>query len=47
VCPRRLAETIGRGKARAVTEIGFPADYSPAYTMGGSGGGIAYNQERV
>ncbi|HEY9906688.1 MAG TPA: carbamoyl-phosphate synthase large subunit [Thermosynechococcaceae cyanobacterium] len=45
VCPSGLAETLE--EARAVgREIGsYPLIIRPAYTMGGSGGGIAYNQE--
>ena len=30
---------------RALTEIGFPTVIRPAFTMGGAGGGIAYNVE--
>ncbi|MHB8765746.1 MAG: carbamoyl-phosphate synthase large subunit [Deferrisomatales bacterium] len=30
---------------RIVDEIGFPAILRPSFTMGGSGGGIAYNRE--
>jgi carbamoyl-phosphate synthase large subunit len=29
----------------AIDEIGFPAIIRPAYTLGGTGGGIAYNRE--
>src|SRR5690606_14695162 len=29
----------------ALKEIGFPAIIRPSFTMGGSGGGIAYNRE--
>jgi carbamoyl-phosphate synthase large subunit len=45
VCPSGLAETLE--EARAVgREIGsYPLIIRPAFTMGGSGGGIAYNQE--
>jgi len=31
---------------RAATDIGFPCIIRPSFTMGGSGGGIAYNQEQ-
>jgi carbamoyl-phosphate synthase large subunit len=45
VCPSGLAETM----AEAITigqEIGsYPLIIRPAYTLGGTGGGIAYNQE--
>ncbi len=30
---------------RILEEIGFPAVIRPSFTMGGSGGGIAYNRE--
>jgi carbamoyl-phosphate synthase large subunit len=29
----------------AISELGFPAILRPAFTLGGTGGGIAYNQE--
>jgi len=32
---------------KAVEDIGFPAIIRPAFTMGGSGGGIAYNLEEL
>ncbi|MFA5098131.1 MAG: carbamoyl-phosphate synthase large subunit [Candidatus Margulisiibacteriota bacterium] len=32
---------------KAIDEIGFPAIIRPAFTMGGSGGGIAYNLEEL
>jgi carbamoyl-phosphate synthase large subunit len=43
-CPRsRLVTSVA--EARAVTaEIGFPAILRPSFTLGGSGGGIAYNR---
>ncbi|MFK8185975.1 MAG: carbamoyl-phosphate synthase large subunit [Phormidesmis sp.] len=45
VCPSGLAETMD--EARIIgKEIGsYPLIIRPAFTMGGSGGGIAYNQE--
>jgi carbamoyl-phosphate synthase large subunit len=45
VCPSGLAETLE--EARAIGhEIGsYPLIIRPAFTMGGTGGGIAYNQE--
>jgi len=45
VCPSGLATTLE--EARQIGhEIGsYPLIIRPAYTMGGSGGGIAYNQE--
>ncbi len=45
VCPSGLAETMDESKAIG-QEIGsYPLIIRPAFTMGGSGGGIAYNQE--
>ena len=45
VCPSGLAHTMAEAKVIG-REIGmFPLIIRPAYTMGGSGGGIAYNQE--
>lgn len=45
VCPSGLAHTMEEAKTIG-REIGsFPLIIRPAFTMGGSGGGIAYNQE--
>ncbi|MBG1262756.1 carbamoyl-phosphate synthase large subunit [Nostoc commune] len=45
VCPSDTAETLEEAKAVA-RQIGtYPLIIRPAFTMGGSGGGIAYNQE--
>ncbi|MEM9947321.1 MAG: carbamoyl-phosphate synthase large subunit, partial [Cyanobacteria bacterium P01_D01_bin.36] len=45
VCPSGLAETMDEAKEIG-KEIGsYPLIIRPAFTMGGSGGGIAYNQE--
>lgn len=45
VCPSGLAETMAEAKIIG-EEIGsYPLIIRPAFTMGGSGGGIAYNQE--
>ncbi|MEL6937698.1 MAG: carbamoyl-phosphate synthase large subunit [Cyanobacteria bacterium J06598_1] len=45
VCPSGLAETMDEAKVIG-EEIGsYPLIIRPAFTMGGSGGGIAYNQE--
>lgn len=45
VCPSGLAETFDEAKVIG-KEIGsYPLIIRPAFTMGGSGGGIAYNQE--
>ena len=45
VCPSGLAETLEEAR-QVAQEIGtYPLIIRPAFTMGGSGGGIAYNQE--
>ena len=45
VCPSGLAETMDEARQIAV-QIGiFPLIIRPAFTLGGTGGGIAYNQE--
>jgi carbamoyl-phosphate synthase large subunit len=45
VCPSGLAETMAEAKQIA-QEIGsYPLIIRPAFTLGGTGGGIAYNQE--
>ena len=44
-CPRsRIAHTMEEALA-VQSEIGFPTVIRPSFTMGGSGGGIAYNRE--
>ncbi|MBW4484667.1 MAG: carbamoyl-phosphate synthase large subunit [Tildeniella torsiva UHER 1998/13D] len=45
VCPSGLAETMDEAKEIAKQIGTFPLIIRPAYTMGGTGGGIAYNQE--
>jgi carbamoyl-phosphate synthase large subunit len=40
----RMAKTLEEGLA-AVVEVGFPVVIRPSFTLGGSGGGIAYNRE--
>jgi carbamoyl-phosphate synthase large subunit len=45
VCPSGLAETMDEAKQIAKQIGSFPLIIRPAYTMGGTGGGIAYNQE--
>ncbi|HEY0990837.1 MAG TPA: carbamoyl-phosphate synthase large subunit [Kofleriaceae bacterium] len=43
-CPRsRMVHSVAEARA-CVDEIGFPAILRPSFTMGGSGGGIAYNR---
>jgi carbamoyl-phosphate synthase large subunit len=45
VCPSGLAETMAEAK-QIGQEIGsYPLIIRPAFTLGGTGGGIAYNQE--
>ncbi|MEO1402933.1 MAG: carbamoyl-phosphate synthase large subunit [Cyanobacteria bacterium J06635_1] len=45
VCPSGLAETLEEAY-KIAAEIGsYPLIIRPAYTLGGTGGGIAYNQE--
>ena len=44
VCPSGLAETMVEAKEIA-QQIDFPLIVRPAFTLGGTGGGIAYNQE--
>jgi carbamoyl-phosphate synthase large subunit len=45
VCPSGIASTLAAAQAVA-TQIGsYPLITRPAFTMGGTGGGIAYNQE--
>lgn len=45
VCPSGLAETLSEAKAVAEHINTFPLIIRPAFTLGGAGGGIAYNQE--
>jgi carbamoyl-phosphate synthase large subunit len=40
----RMAKTLEDGLA-AVGEVGYPVVIRPSFTLGGSGGGIAYNRE--
>ncbi len=44
VCAGGFAHSVDEGEA-IVAEIGFPAILRPAFTLGGEGGGIAYNIE--
>ena len=43
--PRSAAVISLKDGLDAVRELGFPAILRPAFTLGGTGGGIAYNQE--
>ncbi|MGG6266002.1 carbamoyl-phosphate synthase large subunit [Leptolyngbya sp. AN03gr2] len=45
VCPSGLAETPEEAKAIGQQIGSYPLIIRPAFTMGGSGGGIAYNQQ--
>ncbi len=45
VCPSGLAETMDEAREIAKRIGSFPLIIRPAYTLGGTGGGIAYNQE--
>jgi carbamoyl-phosphate synthase large subunit len=45
VCPSGLAETLEEAKAIGIQIGSYPLIIRPAFTLGGSGGGIAYNQE--
>jgi carbamoyl-phosphate synthase large subunit len=45
VCPSGLAETMDESRQIAQQIGSFPLIIRPAFTMGGTGGGIAYNQE--
>lgn len=52
---KRLNEPVPKGKAvesvkealNAVKEIGYPVIVRPAFTLGGTGGGVAYNEEKL
>ncbi|MCS6858388.1 MAG: carbamoyl-phosphate synthase large subunit, partial [Sandaracinaceae bacterium] len=43
VCRARTVRTLDEAEA-AVREIGFPVILRPSFTLGGSGGGMAYNR---
>jgi carbamoyl-phosphate synthase large subunit len=43
-CPKSMLVTSVALARAAVDEIGFPVILRPSFTMGGSGGGIAYNR---
>jgi carbamoyl-phosphate synthase large subunit len=45
VCPSGIASNLEEAKAIAIEIGSYPLIIRPAFTMGGSGGGIAYNQE--
>jgi carbamoyl-phosphate synthase large subunit len=45
VCPSGIASNLEQAKAIAVEIGSYPLIIRPAFTLGGTGGGIAYNQE--
>jgi carbamoyl-phosphate synthase large subunit len=45
VCPSGIASTVDEARAIAKQIGSYPLIIRPAFTMGGTGGGIAYNQE--
>jgi len=45
VCPSGIAQTLDEAKAIAQQIGSYPLIIRPAFTMGGTGGGISYNQE--
>ena len=44
VCPSEIANSMEEGRA-AAKKIGFPVVLRPAFTLGGTGGGFAENEE--
>jgi len=44
--PRAMIAHDMNDAAKAAVDIGYPCIIRPSFTMGGSGGGIAYNQEQ-
>ena len=45
--PKCRAVTSLEEALDAVEEIGYPAIVRPAFTLGGTGGGVAHNQEEL
>ncbi|PSF38526.1 carbamoyl phosphate synthase large subunit [Aphanothece hegewaldii CCALA 016] len=45
VCPSGIANNLDEAKAIALEIGSYPLIIRPAFTLGGTGGGIAYNQE--
>jgi carbamoyl-phosphate synthase large subunit len=45
VCPSGIASTLAEAQAVAIQIGSYPLIVRPAFTLGGTGGGIAYNQE--
>lgn len=46
VAPSQVVENVDDG-AKFAEQIGYPVVLRPAYTLGGSGGGIAHNEEEL
>ena len=46
-CPRAMRISRESQSAEALAKIGLPAIIRPDFTLGGSGGGIAYNKEQL
>ncbi len=45
MCPSGIANNLSEAKAIAIEIGSYPLIIRPAFTLGGTGGGIAYNQE--
>ena len=45
VCPSEITRSLTEGLA-AAKKIGYPVVLRPAFTLGGTGGGFAYNEEQ-
>ena len=45
IAARRASRTAWRRRWQVQAEIGFPTVIRPSFTLGGTGGGIAYNRE--
>ncbi|MDR0987208.1 MAG: carbamoyl-phosphate synthase large subunit, partial [Ruminococcus sp.] len=45
--PSKVVETVADALSYADNEIGYPVIVRPAFTLGGTGGGIAYNREEL
>ncbi|MBK9030288.1 MAG: carbamoyl-phosphate synthase large subunit [Myxococcales bacterium] len=46
-CPRSIVVASVEAARAAIDDIGFPAILRPSFTLGGSGGGIAYNAREL
>ena len=47
VVPSDIATTAGARTLQIAAEIGYPVIIRPAFTLGGAGGGVAYNEQRA